>query len=247
MLATDQLSFRFGAPVPPPRAAQLSRPSLLSHLRQRLRTVYGRQRHLPPTDPIDQLVGSIIASRTREEIAFPTFKRLWHHFKSWDAVSRAPVAEIERILRPVTHAERKAEQVPAALRAIVARTGRLDLAFLADWPESAAMAWLMTLPGAGPKVAAATLNFSTLRKRVLAVDTRLLRLGKRLGLLPETADYGRGHDILMRLAPDDWDADEFVEFHWLTKLHGQRVCFTEQPACFRCPIRDLCTRGVPRH
>lgn len=247
MLATDQLSFRFGAPGLPPRIAAPAQPSALSHLRRRLRATYGSQRHLPPSDPIDQLVGSIIAARTREEIAFPTFKRLWHRFKSWDAVSRAKLADIERILRPVTHAQRKAEQVPAALHAIVARTGRLDLQFLADWPEDAAMAWLMALPGAGPKVAAATLNFSTLRKRVLVVDTRLLRLGKRLGLLPDTADYGRGHDMLMRLVPDDWDADDLVEFHWLMKLHGQRVCFTEAPACFRCPLRELCIRGAPRH
>jgi endonuclease-3 len=246
MLSTEQLSFRFGA-TPPPRLATPAPSSALSHLRQRLMAIHGSQRAIARTDPVDQFVGGIIASRTREDIAFPTFKRLWHRFKSWDAVSRATFADIERVLRPVTHAERKAAQIPAALRAIVARTGRLDLRFLADWPADAAMAWLMDLPGAGPKVAAATLNFSTLRKRVLVVDTRLLRLGKRLGLLPETADYKSGHDLLMRLVPDDWDADDLFEFHWLMKRHGQKVCFADSPACFRCPLRAHCSRGVPRH
>jgi endonuclease-3 len=53
--------------------------------------------------------------------------------------------------------------------------------------------------------------------------------------------------MLMRLVPDDWDADDLFEFHWLVKLHGQKVCFHDAPACFRCPLRALCSRGVPRH
>jgi endonuclease-3 len=170
MLSTEQLSFRFGT-APPPRIAMSTRPTVLSHLRQRLLAIHGGQRAIARSDPMNQLVSGIIAARTREEIAFPTFKRLRYRFKSWDAVSRAPHADIERILRPVTDAERKAEQIPIALNAIVARTGCLDLRFLADWPADAAMAWLMDLPGASHKIAAATLNFSTLRKRVLVIDT----------------------------------------------------------------------------
>jgi len=53
-------------------------------------------------------------------------------------------------------AEPKAEQLPQALRMIVASTGRLDLAPLADLDEEAAMQWLRRLPGVGSKIAAAS-------------------------------------------------------------------------------------------
>src|SRR6202000_2797579 len=104
--------------------------------------------------------------------------------------------------------EPKALRLPGALRMIVARTGQLDLEFLVDWEEEAAMQWLDGLPGVGPKVAATVLNFSTLRKRVLPVDRHLLRLGGRLGLLPADVDEQAGFDVFMRRVPDAWGADD---------------------------------------
>jgi endonuclease-3 len=100
--------------------------------------------------------------------------------------------------------------------------------------------WVRKLPGVGPKVAATILNFSTLRKRVLAVDTHLLRIGKRLGLLPRRADFEIGYKSFMRRVPDTWDADDLYEFHWQMKYHGQTICPHAAPACPRCPLRDLC-------
>lgn len=252
MISTSQLVFSFGPPGPPVGTPGLPAvaprpPSILTLIRRRLLALYGPQRIIERPDPIDQFINAILSTRTRDEVSFPAFKRLLYRYKSWTAVIDAPTTEIERTIRAVTHAERKAEQIPGALHTIVAQAGSLDLMFLQDWPEDMAMAWLMTLPGAGPKVAATTLNWSALRKRVLAVDTHLLRIGKRLGLLPENADYNSGFAAFMRLVPADWDADDLFEFHWLMKLHSQRICVYEQPACFRCPLRDHCSRNATRH
>lgn len=102
------------------------------------------------------------------------------------------------------------------------------------------MAWLRELTGVDAKVAATVLNFSTLRRRVMAVDTHLLRLGERLGFVPENSSYRSGYEGYMRLIPDDWDADDFYEFHWLLKYLGQEVCSKTRPACADCALRDLC-------
>jgi len=98
------------------------------------------------------------------------------------------------------------------------------------------------LPGIGPRNAATVLNFSTLRRRTFSVNTHLLRVGKRLGLLPPAADCKLGRDLFMRLIPDAWTADDLYEFHWLMKLHGQRLCTNDAPPCSHCPLRDLCPR-----
>ena len=257
MLSADQLAFSFDSGVdyhaPGARASRLpyeraaAPRSPLTLIRRRLLALYGPQRPTERPDPIDQLINAILSTKTRDEVSFPAFRRLLYRYKSWTAVSDAPIAEIARTIRGVTHHERKAEYIPGALHTIVAQTGSLDLMFLQDWPEDTAMAWLTTLPGTGPKVAATTLNWSLLRKRVLAVDTHLLRVGKRLGLVPETANYSGGFEAFMRLVPADWDADDLFEFHWLMKLHSQRICIYEHPSCFRCPLRDHCPHNATRH
>jgi endonuclease-3 len=114
--------------------------------------------------------------------------------------------------------------------------------FPGDADEEMAMQWLVTLPGVGPKIAAAVLNFSTLRKRQLVVDTHLLRVGRRLGVLSAASDYQTGHDDFMRLIPTFWDGDDLSQFHRLMNSLGQGICMAIAPACGRCPLQDLCPR-----
>lgn len=218
--------------------------SPLPEIRRRLVAVLGPQQDEHRHDPLSQLVKAMISSETRDNISLPAFERLERRYASWHDLSRALPADIENIIQPVTRAEVKAVQLPQALRMIAARNGDLDLQFLADWEEEMATQWLRGLPGVGPKIAAAVLNFSTLRRRTLAVDRHLLRVGKRLGLLPQAADYDSGYDAFMRLVPDDWDADDCYEFHWLMKYWSQRICTHAAPACALCRLQDLCPRRI---
>lgn len=216
---------------------------LLPRIRGRLLARFGPRRDGRRRDPVSQLVRSMLGSKTRDEVSRRVFKELRRHYPSWDRLREAEPRVILRIIWPVNLAEPKAEQLPQALRMIVACTGRLALDHLADLDEEAAMQWLRRLPGVGSKIAAAVLNFSTLHKRALVVDTHLLRLGKRLGLLPSDADYDAGFELFMRRLPDAWDADDLSELHRLMKRLGQTVCTAQAPACGACPLRGLCPRN----
>ena len=220
----------------------------LETVRARLQAILGPQRQADADrlDPMSQLVKASISGRTRDRVAESAFARLRRRFPDWALLGAAAPRTIEAIIRPVTHADAKAVHLRAAIRMIRARTGDLDLAFLADWDEEAAMQWLDGLPGVGPKVAATVLNFSTLRKRVLAVDTHLLRVGTRLGWLPPNADYASGFALMARRLPATWDADALFEMHWLLKYLGQHVCTHHAPACARCPLSDLCPQARHR-
>lgn len=213
---------------------------ILSEIRERLLAVFGPQRDAERNDPLSQFVAAFISSRTHDDVSVHAFQQLRRQYASWELLARATSAEIETIIRPVTYAEKKAALLPSALRMISARSGALDLHFLIDWDEEMALQWLDGLPGVGPKIAATVLNFSTLRKRTLAVDTHLLRIGKRLRLLSQRADHDSAYGPFMSLVPDAWDADDLYEFHWLMKYLGQRDCTHNLPACSRCPLRDLC-------
>jgi endonuclease III len=228
-------------------ALPLTERPIVPQIRARLLARSGAQRDAWRLDPVSQLINSMVSSRTLDAISQQAFVRLRHCYPSWELLSRAIPSEIEPIIRSVTFAERKAVYLPLALRMIMARTGSLDLHFLAEWDEEMALHWLRGLPGVGAKIAAAVLNFSTLRKRTLVVDTHLLRLGKRLGLLPRSGRYETGYEGYMPLIPDDWDGDDLYEFHWLMKYHGQRICTHDAPDCTRCTLRDICPSRASEH
>ena len=99
------------------------------------------------------------------------------------------------------------------------------------------------LPGAGRKVSAATLNFSTLRMRALVVDTHHLRVVRNLGLTRPHATYEEAYRRLMPRLPAQWGAAELDDHHQLMKALGQTICRPESPRCGACPLQDLCPTG----
>lgn len=224
---------------------QLSLPldlhSKLSQVRDRLIEVYGPQRDTHRHDPTTQFVKAMISSRTRDAVSSAAFLRVCASLPSRDALPDADPGTIATVIQDVTYAPDKAVHLVKAAQIIRAHYGQFDLASLADRPVEDAMLWLRRLPGIQSKVAASILNFSTLRKRTLAVDTHVLRVSQRLGLVAGKANFERAFRTLMRLVPDDWDADDLYELHWLIKMHGQRRCHHHRPVCTDCPLAGLCS------
>ena len=218
----------------------------LPHIRDDLIALYGEQRDELRHDPTSQFVKAMISSCTHDAISNEAFRWLRAAIPSWALLPDSQPAKIATIICHVKHAADKAMNLVMAARIILAQHGKFDLTFLDAWQVEAALSWLRRLRGVGPKVAAATLNFSTLRKRAFVVDRHILRLSKRLGLLPAKADFERGFRILMDLMPTDWDADDLYELHWLMKMHGQITCRHRWPACGECPLAQCCAKAQPR-
>lgn len=93
---------------------------------------------------------------------------------------------------------------------------------------------LVTLPGVGRKTANVVLSMA-FGIPTMAVDTHILRIGKRIGLAPaDTPDDVEA--ILMRVIPEEY---LYHAHHWLI-LHGRYCCKARKPECERCVIADLC-------
>jgi endonuclease-3 len=222
---------------------------LLPRLRDALRATFGPQVAKARLDPVSQLIKSLVSARTYDQVSAAAFANLRRAFPDWDDLKTAAPARIETALGDVTFADQKARQLPILLQVIDHRAGGLDLGFLADWPMEQAMAWLEALPGVGSHTAAAVLNFSTLNKRAMVVDTHVNRVARRLGLAGRTSEAAQTHKTLMALAPNNWSAETVFELHWLLKGLGQSICTDTPPACGRCPLKADCPRvdvGVGR-
>jgi len=212
----------------------------LGEIHRRLEQRFGPQGPFYLLDPVSQLVMGLVGGRTHAKVSRSAFEALLRRFGGWEAVRDAPVGEIETIIAAVTYADAKARRLKAALEAITRAHGRLTLDNLERLTVAEAIIWLERLPGVGRKVAAATLNFSTLRKPALVIDTHHLRVLRSLALVGPKADFRHAYDDMMALLPPDWSAADLDEHHQLMKRLGQTFCRPTVPCCRHCPLRDLC-------
>jgi endonuclease-3 len=222
---------------------------ILPRIRDRLLATFGRQAAERRLDPASQLVKALISTRTYDAVSWAAFGRLKAAYPDWRALAGAEPGAVEAIIVDAAFADQKARQLPILFRLVAHRTGGVSLDFLADLAVDQALAWLEDLPGVGRQIASAVLNFSTLNKRAMVVDTQVHRVARRLGLVGRSAEPAQAQAALMAVAPHGWTAESFYELHWLMKGLGQSVCTDSPPACGRCPLNALCPRvdvGVGR-
>jgi endonuclease-3 len=215
----------------------------LRTIRDRLRVAFGRDRSGARVSAINQFIRSFISSRTMDWQSDRAFMRLLSRYSGPEALADAPVAEIEAALAGVQFADKKARELKAALLHIRARAGTVDLGFLAGLDVDTALLWLEQIRGVGRKIAAATLNFSVLRKRAFVVDTHIIRIMRRFGFVKPNAETEDVYDAVMAAARD-MNADDLSEFHWHLKRLGQHTCKALKADCPICPLAETCLKRL---
>ncbi|MDR1289084.1 MAG: endonuclease III [Holosporales bacterium] len=96
---------------------------------------------------------------------------------------------------------------------------------------------LEKLPGIGRKSANVILN-SLFGEDVIAVDTHVLRVSKRLGLTKSDNRLQVEQDLL-KIIPKKFYKNAS---DWLV-LHGRYICRANSPRCSECFLRNLCFVG----
>jgi endonuclease-3 len=222
-------------------------------VRERLREVYGIPLMRTHGDPLAELVLTVLSQSTNDRNRDVAYLRLRERFGSWEAVMRAPVAEVEEAIRPGGISKVKSARIKAILEAIaadpagrfgdaseasVSRSGpahELSLDWLADAPIAQGRDYLTALPGVGRKTAACVLLFAY-GMRDVPVDTHVSRVGMRLELLEPGAPFERLHDQMLALTPPG----EELELHVNLLRHGRRTCYARKPACGICALARMC-------
>ena len=93
---------------------------------------------------------------------------------------------------------------------------------------------LETLPGVGRKTANVIASV-IYDKPVIAVDTHVFRVSRRLGLSDGTTVEAVEKDLTAGFAPELRPKAH----HWLI-LHGRYVCTARKPKCGQCGLQDIC-------
>jgi endonuclease-3 len=215
----------------------------LRSIRDRLRVVFGTGHAPEPLDPTSHFVRSFLGSKNYDENSWKAFWRLKRHYKNWDELADAPISAVESLIADVNLHEKKAPDLKAALLHIRARAGSISLEFLRDLEVGTALIWLEQIHGVGRKIAAATLNFSTLRKRAFVVDTHIIRVLSRFGFVRRNARTEDVYNAVME-ASSGLNAEDLRELHAHLKRLGQQTCRPFRADCRTCPLSATCLQRV---
>jgi endonuclease-3 len=213
--------------------------------RRRVRAIHRRlERHfgelLPPrrTDPLEELILTVLSQHTSDLNAERAFASLKQSFPTWDDVVRAPAGAVADAIRSGGLANTKAPRIQAILGEVREREGAFDLSSLRRRSDAEATAYLSSLPGVGPKTAAVVLAFS-LGRDAIPVDTHVHRVAARLGWIPPKISAERAHRSLDDLVPPEIRVPVHVG---LIRL-GREICKAGRPRCEECPLFELCPTG----
>jgi endonuclease III len=208
------------------------------HITQNLEATYGVPRNTRPDDPLAELILTILSQSTTDINSQRAFDSLKNRFRDWESVRRARPASIAAAIKSGGLANTKSVVIKNVLNQIVAHRGELDLTFLHSAPLDAAIDFLLSLKGVGPKTAACVLLFSCNRP-VFPMDTHIFRITRRLGLVPHKSNDLAAHKIMESLVPPK----KHYSLHINLIRHGRMVCRPHNPRCDECSLQEQCAFG----
>jgi endonuclease-3 len=186
-------------------------------------------------DPVDLLVMTILSQNTSDTNSLRAFALLKSAFCDYEKLLAASDEAVADSIRPGGLAEIKARRIKEALVRIKQDAGAISLSFLAEMGKKEAMAYLLSLPGVGPKTASVVLLFA-FSMPFLPVDTHVFRVSRRLGLVAEDVRPEKAQPILERIVP----VEKYLSLHLNLINHGRLICRARGPKHEDCALRNCC-------
>jgi len=186
-------------------------------------------------DPVDQLVMTILSQNTSDTNSLRAFALLKSAFCDYEKVLVASDEAVADVIRAGGLAKIKARSIKETLSRIKQDAGAFSLSFLADMEKDEAMAYLLSLPGVGPKTASVVLLFA-FSMPFLPVDTHVYRVSRRLGLLCEDVGPNKAQIILEMIVP----VEKYLSLHLNLITHGRLVCRARNPKHEECVLKSCC-------
>jgi endonuclease-3 len=197
--------------------------AVISYFRQKMPVVKTELQH---RNAYELIVAVILSAQCTDKRVNMITPALFEKFPDFRALSVASIEEIFQLIKSCSYPNNKARHLKAMAQKVVHEYG-------GQLPEDPGQ--LQQLPGVGRKTAhvLASVLFG---KPVIAVDTHVFRVSKRLGLVKNAKTPLSCEKQLMQHFPPEVLADAH---HWLI-LHGRYVCMARKPNCSACGLTAVC-------
>ena len=177
--------------------------------------------------PFEQLVGSLISARTRDEATMAVCLRLFAVARTPEAISKMDVDTLTHLLRGAGFPEPKARDLIALSRSIVEAHG-------GEVPGT--IEGLTSFHGVGPKIAALTLAVG-FGVPAIAVDIHVHRIANRWGYIHASTPEKTMAALSAVLPTRYW-----IEINERLVPFGKAVCTGVAPRCSACVLVSMCGR-----
>jgi len=177
------------------------------------------------SNPLELLVAVILSAQCTDVRVNMVTKSLFAKYKRAADYADADIATFEQEIKSTGFYRNKAKAVIAAARKLVQDFGGKVPASLEE---------LTTLPGVGRKTANVVLG-NAFGQQAIAVDTHVLRVSNRLGLVHED-DPDKVEAALVAQVPKN----NLTTFGSAMILHGREPCIARKPRCPECVLLKLC-------
>lgn len=175
--------------------------------------------------PFHLLIAVILSAQCTDKRVNMYTPLIFKRFPEPEDLASASFEEVYDLIKSISFPNNKA-------RHLIGMAARLVSDFGGEVPSEPAL--LETLPGVGRKTANVIASV-VYNKPVIAVDTHVFRVSRRIGLSDGTTVEAVEKDLT------DGFAEELrgKAHHWLI-LHGRYVCTARKPRCAECGLKDLC-------
>ena len=184
-------------------------------------------------DPWRLLVMGRLSAQCTDARVNIVCEELFRRFPTPESMAEGDLAEIEEIVKPCGLYRMKADNIKEASRMLISDFGGV----LPDEMDK-----LLLLPGVGRKIANLLLG-DIYGKPAVVCDTHCMRICGRLGMYKEgLKDPIKIEKILKELIAPEEGSDFCHRIVWF----GREVCTARAPDCERCPLGDICPKGMGR-
>ena len=175
--------------------------------------------------PFQLLVAVILSAQCTDKRVNLTTPALFAAYPDPQTLAAAEFNDVLALVRSISYPNSKA-------RHLIGMAQKLLSDFGGQVPSG--IDELMSLPGVGRKTANVVASV-TWGEPVIAVDTHVFRVARRLGLSRGTTPRAVELD-LERHIPEELRP---IAHHWLI-LHGRYICTAQKPKCAGCPLAHWC-------
>lgn len=175
--------------------------------------------------PFQLLVATRLSAQCTDKKVNKVTKTLFLKYKTINSFLNANLIEIKQIIKPCGLFNKKAYDLITASKILTEK-------FNGNIPNN--LKDLLVLPGIGRKSANLILA-EIFKKPAIIVDTHLIRISNRLGLVKEK-NPKKIEQRLLKIIPKK----QTIKFCHRVVFFGRDLCKAKNPVCLKCKLKIIC-------
>lgn len=172
------------------------------------------------------LIAVMLSAQTTDKRVNMVTKILFRKYPTLADLKQATLEDLIEIIRPIGTFQRKAKNIKLIAEKLLEETEGIV-------PND--RAFLESLSGVGRKTTNVVLS-NLYGANVIAVDTHVSRVSKRLGLARKTDDVV----IIEKKLTKKFPKEKLGRLHHQLVLFGRYYCKASNPECENCKLKNMC-------